>query len=149
MPKFQLGSNGFERKAELCCRLYNALLQCFADAAYIINHSSGQAASVQATRSARRSRLFQRIGRDRWMYSLVAPGLVFFLVFRYLPLLGNVIAFQDYSPFLGFWDSPWIGLNNFRRERLATHVAYHLAWHSQRHHPAADPALELHPQHGL
>ena len=40
------------------------------------------------------------------------PGLVDFLVFRYLPLLGNVIAFQDYSPFLGF-ESPWVGFENF------------------------------------
>ena len=30
------------------------------------------------------------------------PGLLYFLIFRYLPLLGNIIAFQDYSPFLGF-----------------------------------------------
>jgi len=52
--------------------------------------------------------------RERWMYLFMLPGLVFFLVFRYLPLLGNVIAFQDYSPFLGF-DSPFIGLENFAK----------------------------------
>ena len=56
----------------------------------------------------------QRIWRERWMYLFILPGFIYFVVFRYLPLLGNVIAFQDYSPFLGF-DSPWVGLDNFRR----------------------------------
>lgn len=48
------------------------------------------------------------------MYLFLLPGIAYFLIFRYLPLLGNLIAFQDYSPFLGF-DSPWIGLDNFGR----------------------------------
>ena len=64
--------------------------------------------------SARRG-LGQRVWRERWMYLFILPGLLYFLVFEYLPLLGNVIAFQDYSPFLGFRDSPFVGLDNFRR----------------------------------
>ena len=48
------------------------------------------------------------------MYVFMLPGLIYFLIFRYLPLLGNVIAFQDYSPFLGF-DSPFTGLDNFAK----------------------------------
>jgi putative aldouronate transport system permease protein len=47
------------------------------------------------------------------MYAFVLPGFIFFVVFRYLPLLGNVVAFEDYSPYLGFFDSPWVGLDNF------------------------------------
>jgi putative aldouronate transport system permease protein len=42
------------------------------------------------------------------------PGIVLLLVFHYLPWLGNVIAFEDYQPYLGFVDSPWVGLQNFR-----------------------------------
>ena len=41
------------------------------------------------------------------------PGLLALLVFHYVPLLGNVIAFQDYQPFLGISGSPWVGLQNF------------------------------------
>lgn len=48
------------------------------------------------------------------MYVFILPGLLFFVVFRYVPLLGNVVAFQDYSPFLGFADSAWVGLRNFQ-----------------------------------
>ena len=56
--------------------------------------------------------LRRRAWRERWMYALLIPGLIYFVIFRYLPLLGNVIAFQDYSPFLGF-QSPFVGLANF------------------------------------
>jgi putative aldouronate transport system permease protein len=56
-----------------------------------------------------------RIVRDRWMYVFILPGVLYFLIFNYLPLLGNVIAFQQYSPFLGFRNSPWVGLDNFAR----------------------------------
>lgn len=48
------------------------------------------------------------------MLALMAPGLLFFLLFFYLPMLGNVIAFQDYQPFIGFKDSPLVGLANFQ-----------------------------------
>jgi putative aldouronate transport system permease protein len=47
------------------------------------------------------------------MYAFVLPGFIFFVVFRYLPLLGNVVAFEEYSPYLGFVDSPWVGFANF------------------------------------
>jgi putative aldouronate transport system permease protein len=53
-----------------------------------------------------------RVRRDWIMLLLALPGLVYFLVFHYLPLLGYVIAFQDYQPFLGF-DSPYVGMKNF------------------------------------
>lgn len=57
--------------------------------------------------------MWRRVARERWMYAFILPGVVFFVVFAYLPLLGNVVAFQDYSPFLGFRSSPWIGWGNF------------------------------------
>ena len=47
------------------------------------------------------------------MYAFILPGFLFFVVFRYLPLLGNVVAFENYSPYLGFFDSPWVGFDNF------------------------------------
>ncbi|QAY71193.1 ABC transporter permease [Xylanimonas protaetiae] len=68
-------------------------------------------------RAARRDRpttsVWERVRRERWMYTFILPGLVFFLVFAYLPLLGNVVAFQDYSPYWGITGSTWVGLDNF------------------------------------
>jgi putative aldouronate transport system permease protein len=54
-----------------------------------------------------------QLRRDWVMLALAAPGVAYFLIFHYLPLLGYVIAFQDYQPFLGF-DSPWVGWANFQ-----------------------------------
>src|SRR5216684_3047544 len=68
-----------------------------------------------AMSSRNKSTLWQRMARERWIYLFIVPGALYFLVFEYLPLLGNIIAFQDFSPFLGFRDSPFIGLENFRR----------------------------------
>lgn len=44
---------------------------------------------------------------------MVLPGILLFLIFNYLPMLGIVIAFKDYNPNLGIWESPWCGLGNF------------------------------------
>ena len=44
---------------------------------------------------------------------LAAPGVAVLLAFQYFPLLGNVIAFKHYLPFLGIWDSEWVGWENF------------------------------------
>jgi putative aldouronate transport system permease protein len=41
------------------------------------------------------------------------PGLVLLVLFQYVPLLGNVIAFKDYQPYLGILQSPWSGFANF------------------------------------
>lgn len=61
----------------------------------------------------RKNRIYRFIWRKRYAYLLVLPGLIYFIVFRYVPMLGTVIAFQDYSPFLGFTGSEWVGLQHF------------------------------------
>jgi putative aldouronate transport system permease protein len=45
---------------------------------------------------------------------MVLPAGLLLLVFTYIPLLGNVIAFLDYQPYLSIEQSPWIGLTNFQ-----------------------------------
>jgi putative aldouronate transport system permease protein len=44
---------------------------------------------------------------------MAIPGLIFLIVFKYIPLVGSLIAFKNYSVFKGFIDSPWIGFKNF------------------------------------
>ncbi len=53
--------------------------------------------------------------RSRTLFLLMVPGLVYFLVFHYGALLGNLIALKDYVPFDGIWGSPWVGTGNFQR----------------------------------
>ncbi|TXK84254.1 sugar ABC transporter permease [Paenibacillus sp. N3.4] len=59
--------------------------------------------------------LFSYYTRFKVLYLLSIPGIVYFLIFKYIPLTGSVMAFQDYSIFTGIWKSEWIGLANFRR----------------------------------
>ena len=44
---------------------------------------------------------------------MMIPVLVYFLLFKYLPMYGALMAFQDYSPKLGVWGSKWVGLKHF------------------------------------
>ncbi len=66
-----------------------------------------------ATKAPGRLTLRQRLRRDGMLLILALPGIGILLLFEYIPLLGNVIAFKDYQPFLGIAESPWVGFQNF------------------------------------
>jgi putative aldouronate transport system permease protein len=69
---------------------------------------------LQGTKARRQQlSLGQRLVRDRVLLLFALPGTVLIVAFHYLPLLGNVIAFKDYQPFLGIGGSEWVGLQNF------------------------------------
>lgn len=61
------------------------------------------------------SRLWSQIWKYRALYLISVPGIIYFLVFRYIPLLGSVIAFQKYNVFKGIFGSPWVGFDNFTK----------------------------------
>lgn len=63
--------------------------------------------------SRSRRTLLSRLKTDWPLLILAAPGILLILAFHYVPLLGNVIAFKDYQPFIGIWESPWVGFDNF------------------------------------
>lgn len=62
----------------------------------------------------KRETTLQYMKRHYWLYLLLIPGALYFILFRYIPMFGLVIAFQDFSPFLGILDSKFVGFNNFR-----------------------------------
>ncbi|WP_240941002.1 sugar ABC transporter permease [Paenibacillus sp. HB172176] len=51
---------------------------------------------------------------NKSLYLLLAPGILYYILFHYLPMYGIMIAFQDYSIFGGLTGSEWIGLQHFR-----------------------------------
>ncbi|MFE7408001.1 ABC transporter permease [Isoptericola sp. NPDC057559] len=53
--------------------------------------------------------------KHKALYLMAVPGILYFLVFKYAPMGGLVIAFQDYMPFLGIGGSPWVGFEHFVR----------------------------------
>lgn len=57
-----------------------------------------------------------RLALRHWqLYVLLLPLIVFFIIFKYVPMYGIQIAFRDFSPTLGFWNSPWVGAQHFLR----------------------------------
>lgn len=72
-----------------------------------------RAAQVQARATKRE--ITRRLRRNIWLYVMVLPGLLYFLIFKYAPMFGLVIAFQDFKPFKGIGGSEWVGLEHFRR----------------------------------
>ena len=58
---------------------------------------------------------FAEVRRNKYLFLLLLPAIVYFVTFHYLPMLGVVIAFQKYRVSLGFFRSPWVGLEQFRQ----------------------------------
>lgn len=53
--------------------------------------------------------------RNRSLYLMVLPVILFYILFHYKPMYGALIAFQDYNPRLGFSGSEWVGFDQFNR----------------------------------
>ena len=51
--------------------------------------------------------------KDWQLHLMILPGLLFILIFKYMPLGGITIAFKEFLPGKGLWGSPWVGLENF------------------------------------
>jgi putative aldouronate transport system permease protein len=53
------------------------------------------------------------LSKSREIYLLVLPGIVWFIVFSYIPIFGLSLAFKTYKARLGVFGSPWAGLTNY------------------------------------
>jgi putative aldouronate transport system permease protein len=52
--------------------------------------------------------------QEKYLYVLALPGLLYFIIFKYIPLWGLSLAFTEYSPYLGLFKSEWVGLKHFQ-----------------------------------
>lgn len=59
--------------------------------------------------------LSKSILKNGALYFMILPGFLYFVIFKYLPMFGLVIAFQDYKPYQGILGSRWVGLAHFER----------------------------------
>ena len=65
----------------------------------------------------RKSKNSTRLG-TRSLHLMILPSLILLIIYRYLPMIGIVIAFQDFNIGLGvkaFWQSEWVGFAHFKR----------------------------------
>ena len=58
--------------------------------------------------------IIDRFGREWPLHLMILPAFVITLIFSYGPMYGLIMAFQDFTPALGFQRSPFVGLENFR-----------------------------------
>jgi putative aldouronate transport system permease protein len=66
-------------------------------------------------KEARRKELMGKIKKNKWIYLMLLPGILYFIIYKYIPMYGLIIAFQDYKPYLGISGSEWVGLEHFER----------------------------------
>jgi putative aldouronate transport system permease protein len=77
--------------------------------------------------------LLDTLARQKYLLALVLPAVAWMIVFNYIPILGLVISFKEYDPFLGplkgFTQSPWVGLKYFQEAFTDTYFL-HALWNT-------------------
>ena len=64
--------------------------------------------------SGLKSPLARYVYKHRYLYMLIAIPLIWLILFRYWPLYGLTMAFQDFSFRKGYFGSPWVGFEHFK-----------------------------------
>lgn len=62
---------------------------------------------------AKKKSFWSTVWRERYLWLMVLPGVLYFVIYKYAPMFGIVIAFQDYNPVKGVLNSPWVGMKHF------------------------------------
>lgn len=70
-------------------------------------------ANVQPAPSLRRPAWRARIKKNLFLYLMFLPVALYYLIFKYAPMFGLVIAFKDYNAFVGILGSKWVGMKYF------------------------------------
>ena len=72
-------------------------------------------AAAVAAPTAKKKHTWVQIKRNKWMYLLLLPGVLFFIIFKIVPLWGIFIAMKNYYAGVPFMAAEWVGLDNFIR----------------------------------
>ena len=76
---------------------------------------SKNAASSKESKELARQKTWDKVKSSKWLYIMLIPGVVYYLIFKYGPMFGLIAAFKDYQPFIGFFRSDWVGFKHFIR----------------------------------
>ncbi len=80
-----------------------------------MKHQTLPSLSVDIRKNTRWALFKKNIKKDRYLLLLIAPVIIYFIIFKYLPMVGIVIAFQDYLPASGFLGNKWVGFKWFKQ----------------------------------
>jgi len=76
-----------------------------------LNSSRGK---LRRKAGARRVPWTVRLSKSWQLWVIIAPALVYLLIFRYYPMYGAQLAFRNFRPLQGILGSPWVGLTHFK-----------------------------------
>lgn len=60
-----------------------------------------------------KSRLGKDLLRNKWLYLMIIPVVIYYFLFHYVPLYGTIIAFKQFVPAKGILGSDWVGFKHF------------------------------------
>jgi putative aldouronate transport system permease protein len=72
-------------------------------------------ASAASAKRAYKSNSIKLFMKNYDLYLLLIPGIIFIIIFRYIPMYGLAIAFQDFNIFKGISGSEWVGFEQFQK----------------------------------
>ena len=76
--------------------------------------SKKTAAMAPTLNESRRRRTMRVMWMDRMFYLMLLPGIIYFIIFHYVPMYGVQIAFRNYKMKLGFFGSSWVAWTTSR-----------------------------------
>lgn len=65
-------------------------------------------------KTGKKKSIWAKLWSQKVLFLMLLPGILYYLIFRYGPMYGLVVAFQRYSSFLGVMNSPWVGFEHFK-----------------------------------
>jgi len=73
----------------------------------------GNAVTPIPEKSSKLAQIGKTLVRYRWLYLMMVPGIVYYIIYHYIPMGGLIIAFKNYNLMKGIWGSDWVGFKNF------------------------------------
>jgi len=71
--------------------------------------------AFQARKHSRLHRWAMSYWKKKWIFLMLVPAIVYYIIFKYIPMYGATLAFKDYHIKAGIWGSPWAGLKYFKQ----------------------------------
>lgn len=65
--------------------------------------------------TSKSQRVIRNLLRNKWIYLMIFPGLLYIIIYKYIPMYGLIISFQNYKPYMGISGSEWVGFQHFER----------------------------------
>lgn len=62
-----------------------------------------------------KSELWRSIKKNKLIYLMITPGVLYLFIYKYIPMYGLIISFKNYKPYKGIRGSEWVGLEHFER----------------------------------